>query len=84
MILVDTSVWVDPFKNRNQDLVWLLLSDSALIHPLIIAELTCGTPPAHSSDFVSLIGPLDILSFFQYRDRIGITKRLINPVDQRK
>ena len=46
MILVDTSVWVDHFKNRNEDLVCLLVSDSVLIHPLIIAELTCGTPPA--------------------------------------
>ncbi|WP_415878480.1 hypothetical protein [Methylomonas sp. TEB] len=39
MILVDTSVWVDHFKNRNEDLVRLLVSDSALIHPLIVAEL---------------------------------------------
>ncbi|PPD32942.1 MAG: VapC toxin family PIN domain ribonuclease [Methylomonas sp.] len=46
MILVDTSVWVDHFKNRHEDLVGLLISDSALIHPLIIAELACGTPPA--------------------------------------
>lgn len=46
MILVDTSVWVDHFKNRNEDVVRLLVSDSALIHPLIIAELACGTPPA--------------------------------------
>jgi len=49
MILVDTSVWVDHFKNRNDDLVRLLLADSALIHPLIIAELACGTPPAPRS-----------------------------------
>ncbi len=37
MILVDTSVWVDHFKNRNEDLARLLVSDLALIHPLIIA-----------------------------------------------
>ncbi|AMK78539.1 MULTISPECIES: type II toxin-antitoxin system VapC family toxin [Methylomonas] len=46
MILVDTSVWVNHFKDRNEDLVRLLLSDSVFIHPLIIAELACGTPPA--------------------------------------
>ena len=46
MILVDTSVWVNHFKDRNEDLVRLLFSDSVLIHPLIIAELACGTPPA--------------------------------------
>jgi predicted nucleic acid-binding protein len=33
MILVDTSVWVNYFKNRNEDLVHLLLSDSVLLHP---------------------------------------------------
>ena len=38
MILVDNSVWVDHFKNRNEALVSLLVSDSTLIHPLIIAE----------------------------------------------
>jgi predicted nucleic acid-binding protein len=53
MILVDTSVWVDHFKNRNEDLVRLLVSDSALIHPLIIAELACGTPPR-----LSIVGPI--------------------------
>jgi predicted nucleic acid-binding protein len=37
MILVDTSVWVDHFKSRNEDLVGLRVSDSALIHPLNIA-----------------------------------------------
>jgi predicted nucleic acid-binding protein len=42
MIWVDTSVWVDHFKNRNEYLVRLLVSDSALIHPLIIADLACG------------------------------------------
>jgi hypothetical protein len=49
VILVDTSVWVNHFKSRNEDLVRLLLSDSALIHPLVIAELACGTPPAPRS-----------------------------------
>lgn len=31
---------------RNEDLVRLLISDSTLIHPLMVAELACGTPPA--------------------------------------
>lgn len=46
MILVDTSVWVNHFKYRDEGLVRLLLSDSVLIHPLVIAELACSTPPA--------------------------------------
>ena len=44
-VLVDTSVWVDHFRNKNEMLIALLLRDSAVIHPLIIGELACGTPP---------------------------------------
>lgn len=45
-ILVDTSVWVDHFENRNDELIQLLLRDLVLIHPMIIAEIACGTPPS--------------------------------------
>jgi predicted nucleic acid-binding protein len=45
-VLVDTSVWVDHFRNRNEDLVGLLMQDLVLSHPLIVTELACGTPPA--------------------------------------
>lgn len=44
-ILIDTSVWVDFFKHGNQHLVHLLSIDAAMTHPLVIGELTCGTPP---------------------------------------
>jgi predicted nucleic acid-binding protein len=45
-VLVDTSVWVDHFRRRNEDLVYLLTLDLALTHPMIVTELACGTPPA--------------------------------------
>ena len=45
-ILVDTSVWVDHFRNRNDGLIQLLNWDLVLIHPMILAEIACGTPPA--------------------------------------
>lgn len=48
-VLVDTSVWVDHFRNRNGELVNLLTLDLALSHPLIVTELACGTPPAPRS-----------------------------------
>jgi hypothetical protein len=48
-VLVDTSVWVDHFRNRNEDLVRLLTVDRVLSHPLIVTELACGTPPAPRS-----------------------------------
>ena len=45
-VLVDTSVWIDHFKNSNNGLIQLLRLDLALIHPMILAEIACGTPPA--------------------------------------
>lgn len=46
MVLVDTSVWVAHFKYSEDSLITLLEEDSVLCHPLIIAEVACGTPPS--------------------------------------
>lgn len=45
-VLIDTSVWVDHFRRRNDRRVELIVMDQALTHPLIVGELACGTPPA--------------------------------------
>lgn len=45
-VLVDTSVWVDHFRSGNTRLVGLMTSDAVLIHPFVLTELACGTPPA--------------------------------------
>lgn len=45
-VLVDTSVWVEHFRRRNESLVHLLTLDLALTHPMIVTELACGTPPS--------------------------------------
>ncbi|MDQ0138644.1 type II toxin-antitoxin system VapC family toxin [Cupriavidus necator] len=45
-VLVDTSVWVDHFRHRNEALVRLMRADQVLTHPMVVAELACGTPPA--------------------------------------
>ena len=45
-VLIDTSVWVDHFRRRNETLVHLISTDQALTHPLVLLELACGTPPA--------------------------------------
>jgi predicted nucleic acid-binding protein len=57
-ILVDTSVWVDHFRNRSEDLVGLLTLDLVLSHPLIVTELACGTPPAPRSRTLTDIATL--------------------------
>ncbi len=45
-VLVDTSVWIDHFRHRNNALVELLGLDRALSHPMVMLEIACGTPPA--------------------------------------
>lgn len=44
-VLVDTSVWVEHFRVGNAELSSLLKMDEVLVHPFVIAELACGTPP---------------------------------------
>jgi predicted nucleic acid-binding protein len=57
-VLVDTSVWVAHFRNRNETLVDLLTLDLVLSHPLIVTELACGTPPAPRSRTLADIATL--------------------------
>jgi predicted nucleic acid-binding protein len=45
-VLVDTSVWVAHFRQPQPGLMQLLVADGVLSHPMVIAELACGTPPA--------------------------------------
>jgi len=45
-VLIDTSVWMDHFRNGNDALVDLIGLDLALTHPMVILEIACGTPPA--------------------------------------
>lgn len=44
-VLVDSSVWVAHFRKNSEALGELLVADSVLVHPLIIGELACGSPP---------------------------------------
>ena len=43
MVLVDTSVWINHLKSKNEYLVDLLLKEEALVHPFVIGELACGS-----------------------------------------
>ncbi|MDH5718751.1 MAG: PIN domain-containing protein [Spirochaetia bacterium] len=42
MTLVDTSVWIDHFRNKNKKLIVLLEENKVLTHSFIIGELACG------------------------------------------
>lgn len=53
-VLVDTSVWVNHFRELNQGLIDLLDCDAVLVHPMVVAELRCGTPPSRTSTLSDL------------------------------
>ena len=43
MILVDTSVWIDHLRQKDDHLVITLLAGHVLIHPWVIGEIACGS-----------------------------------------
>lgn len=45
-VLVDTSIWVHHFRSLDAVLESLLAQDRVLMHPFVLTELACGTPPA--------------------------------------
>jgi predicted nucleic acid-binding protein len=42
MMLVDTSVWIDHLRAKDEQLIKLLEQSQVSIHPMIIGELACG------------------------------------------
>ena len=57
-VLVDSSVWVGHFKQRNDHLVALLEEGGVVCHPYIVGEVACGTPPARKA-IISLLSELE-------------------------
>ena len=57
-VLIDTSVWINHFRSANLALVDLIGRDCALTHPMVIAEIACGTPPAPRLQTLANIGLL--------------------------
>ena len=60
-VLVDTSVWIDHFRNRNEALETLLNLDLALTHPMVMGEIACGTPPAPRARTLGDLGLLPMI-----------------------
>jgi predicted nucleic acid-binding protein len=42
-VLVDTSVWINHFRESNADLEYLLDEGRIATHPFVIGELACGS-----------------------------------------
>jgi len=85
-VLVDTSVWIDHFRNGNAELSRLLEQDRVRVHPLVVGEIACGTPPNRAqtlnyldhlqhSDQASL---KEVLTFIENKSLFGIGCGLID------
>lgn len=57
-VLVDTSVWVGHFKQRNERLVALLEEGRVVCHPYVVVEVACGTSP-NRRDIIAMLGELE-------------------------
>lgn len=41
-VLVDSSVWIDHLRDKDEELIGLLKQNRVLMHPMIRGELACG------------------------------------------
>lgn len=57
-VLVDTSVWVAHFKQRDERLVALLEAGLVVCHPHVVVEVACGTPPSRRT-VIALLSDLE-------------------------
>ncbi len=74
-ILVDTSVWVDHFRRSNEELSRLLALDSVLVHPMVVLELACGTPPAPRQRTLRDLGLLPQAAAADWREVMAFIER---------
>lgn len=88
-VLIDTSVWVDHFRQHNDVLVDLLDLDLALTHPMVLVELACGTPPAPRVQTLNDIGLLqqaqqaslrEVMDFIEREKLYGLGCGLVDMV----
>jgi len=79
VVLVDTSVWVDHFRRRDEVLAALLEAGEVTCHPFIVGELACGNIQ-NRPEILSLLSALpslgkaeddEVLLFIDRHDLMG-------------
>ena len=77
--LVDTSVWIDHLRRRNDQLAAILDEGSVCCHPFVVGELACGTL-RNRAELLSLLKALpeapiagheEVLNFVSERQLAG-------------
>ncbi|MDZ5456857.1 type II toxin-antitoxin system VapC family toxin [Azohydromonas lata] len=85
-VLVDTSVWVHHFRHGEPALVDLLQADRVLVHPMVLGEIACGTPPVRERTLQWLAqqqsplqaGLQDVLAFIERERLYGLGCGLVD------
>jgi hypothetical protein len=70
-VLVDTSVWIDHFRNRNEALENLLNQDLVFTHPMVIG----GTPPAPRLQTLADLGLLPTVQHVSLHETLAFIER---------
>ena len=78
-VLVDTSIWVGHFKQRDERLVALLEAGLVVCHPYVVVEVACGTPPRRTEiigmlrelESVQVATPAELIELLQRRALFG-------------
>ncbi|HHL4077717.1 VapC toxin family PIN domain ribonuclease [Burkholderia sola] len=74
-VLIDASVRVDHFRNRNQKLSELLGLYAVLMPPMVLGALVCGTPPAPRSRTLDDLGVLQECKQASLREVMAFVER---------
>jgi predicted nucleic acid-binding protein len=67
MILVDTFVWIDHLRSKNQTLISMLEAAEVATHPFVIGELACGNLRQRDI-FLKHLGALPTLPEIQHAE----------------
>ena len=73
-VLVDTSVWVGHFKQRDERLVALLEAGMVVCHPYAVVEVACGTPP-HRAEIIEMLRELEAVQVATPHELIELLQR---------
>lgn len=86
-VLIDTSVWGDHFRRRNDTLIQLLHMDLVMTHPMVLVELACGTPPSPRAQTLKTINLLrqaqqasmnEVMDFIEREKLFGVGCGLVD------
>ena len=73
MVLVDTSVWVDHFRQGASLLGDLLTSGQVATHPFVIGELACGNL-GNRAEILTLLSNLPSLKTASHAEALHLTE----------